>query len=218
MGKRVFSLLILFVILTSFLSFCCAEQFDFPDLYKVEIDRSGREIIVPHYAVREIKQATKIGVIHGYDDGTFKPYDSIKRSEFLKMLIVLATNRSFDFESVISDYSRWWGKYVTIAEMQGIVDKNQFTLDEWEEPITRLEAVMMLSKTQIRMKSIEQNRLGRIDYYTDIDSLTEDEKALLKHAVKYDLLEGMLDGSVDKFEPNKQFTRGEAAAALMRIY
>ena len=186
----------------------------------MEINRWGREeeVDMPEDIIRNIKQAVGIGVIQGYPDGTFKPHDSIKRSEFAKMLIVLATNRSFDFDSVITTHQGyWWGKYITIAEMQGIVNKNQFSDREWEEPITRLEAVMMLSKTQIRMKGIEQNQLGTL-VYTDIGSLTDDEKALLKHAVKYDLLEGMRDGTIDKFEPNKHFTRAEAAVALMRIY
>ena len=223
MKKRVCSLLMLFVILTSFISCCYASattgtiELLFPDLaYEVK-DRNGKVQVKYHYAVREVHQATRIGFIQGYDDGTFRPFDSIKRSEFVKMLIVLATNRNFDFSSVESNYQTWWGGYISVAEMQGIIDKNQFTLKEWEEPITRLEAVVMLSKTQIKMKGIPQNQIGRL-IYKDIGSLTDDEKALLLHAVKYDLLEGMKDGSVELFEPNKNFTRGEAAAALMRIY
>ena len=224
MSKRVWSLLMLFVILTSFISFCYASdtaapniELLFPDLkYEVK-DKMGRVTFKYYYAIREVHQATRIGFIQGYDDGTFKPFDSIKRSEFVKMLIVLATNRNFDFSSVESEYNTWWGGYIAVAEMQGIVNRGQFTLEEWEEPITRLEAVMMLSKTQIKMKGIPQNQIGKL-VYKDIDSLTDDEKALLLHAVKYDLLEGMKDGSIELFEPNKNFTRGEAAAALMRIY
>ena len=86
-----------------------------------------------------------------------------------------------------------------------------------KEPITRLEMVLMLSKTQIKMKNIPQNQIGHL-VYTDIDDLTDDERDLLLHAAKYDLLEGMKDGTSKLFEPNKNLTRGEAAAALMRIY
>ena len=133
------------------------------------------------------------------------------------MLMVLATNRTFDFASVDTNYKSWAGAYVTIAEMQGVIEKGIYTDETLKEPITRLEMVLMLSKTQIRMKSIPQNQIGKL-VYTDIKNLTDDEKDLLLHAVKYDLLEGMKDGTSKLFEPNKNLTRGEAAAALMRIY
>ena len=102
--------------------------------------------------------------------------------------------------------------------MQGVIDKNQYTAEDLENPITRLEAVLMLAKTQIRMKSIPQNQLGTIDHYTDLKSLTDDEKALVLHAAKYDLLPGMKDGTSKTFEPKKNLTRAEAAYALMRVY
>ena len=101
--------------------------------------------------------------------------------------------------------------------MQGVIDVGAYTDETLKQPITRLEMVLMLSKTQIKMKGIPQNQLGSL-VYTDINTLTEDEKDLLLHAVKYDLLEGMSDGTSKLFEPNKNLTRGEAAAALMRIY
>ena len=101
--------------------------------------------------------------------------------------------------------------------MQGVIDKGAYTDEKLKKPLTRLEMVLMLSKTQIKMKGIPQNQIGSL-VYTDISKLTDDEKDLLLHAVKYDLLEGMRDGTNKKFEPNKNLTRGEAAAALMRIY
>jgi len=85
----------LFVILISFANCCFATTTEtaplellFPDLkYEVK-DRYGRTEIKYHYAVIEVHQATRIGFIKGYDDGTFRPFDPIKRSEFTKMLIL----------------------------------------------------------------------------------------------------------------------------------
>ena len=184
----------------------------FNDIYTIE---NGK--IREHFAVREITQATNIKVISGYPDGTFRPNESISREEFIKMLMALATNRTFDFASVDTEYTSWAGQYVTIAEMQGVIEKGTYTDQSLKEPITRLEMVLMLSKTQIRMKGIPQNEEGSL-VYTDIDNLTKEEKDLILHAAKYDLLEGMQDGTITLFEPNKNLTRGEAAAALMRIY
>ncbi|MBQ8298590.1 MAG: S-layer homology domain-containing protein [Clostridia bacterium] len=192
-------------------------KYKYPDLEWTEYDKIGRPINVVHPAAREIVQATNIGVMNGYPDGYFRPDEPIIRCEFIKMLIGLATNRSFDFASTDSEYTGWYGPYVTIAEMQGVIDKNQYTLEELEEPITRLEMILMLSKTQIRMKGIPQTQIGTL-VYTDIANLTQEEKDLILHAADYDLLEGMKDGTEKLLQPNKYLTRGEAAAALMRIY
>ncbi len=218
MKKQVIFLsLIIMMLLMMFFQTCFAKEYKFPDIWWTEKDRYGKEYIVEHFAVREITQATNIGVIEGYEDGTFRPNNSISREEFIKMLMVLATNRTFDFESVDTKYKSWAGPYVTIAEMQGVIQPGTYTDETLKEPITRLEMVLMLSKTQIKMKGIPQNQLGSL-VYTDINSLTDEEKDLLLHAAKYDLLEGMRDGTSKLFEPNKNLTRGEAAAALMRIY
>lgn len=224
MKKQVLVISVIMLILTMFFQTCFASTVDdltskykFPDLYKWGKDRWGNDIILEYFAVREITQATNIKVIEGYPDGYFRPENTISREEFIKMLMVLATNRTFDFESVDTKYASWAGSYVTIAEMQGVIEPGTYTDETLKEPITRLEMVLMLSKTQIKMKGIPQNQLGSL-VYTDIDNLTDDEKDLLLHAAKYDLLEGMADGSSKLFEPNKNLTRGEAAAALMRIY
>lgn len=194
-----------------------ADKYSYPDLVWQERLPNGHMRTVVHSAAKEITKATNIGVIDGYPDGTFKPNDPIKKSEFIKSLIVLATNRTFDFTNVDSKYNAWYGPYVTIAEMQGVIEKNQYTEKELEEPITRLEMILMLAKTQIKMKGIPQNQMGTLTY-SDIGYLTQEEKDLIIHAQKYDLLEGMRDGTTTLLKPDQLLTRGEAAAALIRIY
>lgn len=189
----------------------------YPDLTWVTYDLEGRATRHYHYALREIIQSTNIGVMQGYPDGFFKPDEPIIRSEFIKMLVSLATNKNFDFGSVDSEYDDWYGPYVTLAEMQGIIGKNKYTVQELEEPITRIEMILMLAKTQIYMKGIPQTQIGTLKY-TDLNKLTQDERDLVLHAADYDLLEGMKDGTETLLRPNQFLTRGEAAAALMRIY
>ncbi len=224
MKRRVLSMVLLVAMMVSVVNgsvvaeIIYSSQYVFPDIAWYEMDNFGN--MVEHkYYVREITQAYNIGFIDGYEDGTFKPLNSISREEFVKMLMVLATNWTFDFAGVDTKYpATWWaGPYVTIAEMQGVVDKGKWTQEEWKKPITRLEMVLMLAKTQIYMKGIPQNQEGQLKY-KDIKGLTQEEKDLLLHAVKYDLLEGMKDGTSAYFEPKALLTRGEAAAALMRVY
>ena len=133
------------------------------------------------------------------------------------MLMGISTNRTFNFSAIPTSYTNWAGKYVTLAEMQGVIEKGQYSEEELEKPITRLEVVCMLAKVQIKMKGIAQNQLGSL-IFTDIDALTQEERDLLLHAASYDLLEGMKDGTMKQFEPDKNITRAETARALVRIY
>ena len=225
MKRFVILVLSLIMILMSF-QVCFAEITPlFPDLTYPVYDAKGNIVknkdgtiktqLDP--ATKEINKAVKIKVISGYPDGTFRPKESISREEFIKMLMALATNRTFDFDSVDSEYTSWAKGYVTIAEMQCVIDKGAYTDETLKEPITRIEMILMLSKTQIKMKGIPLNQSGTL-VFTDIDYLTKDEKDLVLHAAKYDLLEGMKEGKNKLLEPNKNLTRSEAAAALMRIY
>lgn len=218
MKKFVFSALAVGIIATSMIGLSYAVTSKYPDLTWTAYRSNGTTYTAVHHAKREIEQATSIGIMEGYPDGTFKPDDNITRSEFIKILIGLATNRTFDFSNVDSEYKTWYGPYLTIAEMQGIVDKGQYTEKELDEPITRIEMIFMLAKTTINMKGKPLTQVGNINNYTDISNYTKDEKDLIRHAAQYDLLEGMRDGTSTLLEPNKNLTRGEAAKALMNVY
>ena len=240
MKKRITFVLIASIMMISALGTIFAAEYKYedeytrgnryPDLTWTTYDLTGKPKQHYHFALREIIQATSIGVMEGYPKepgdpdvfgpdtkGMFKPDEPIIRCEFIKMLVTLATNRNFDFGSTDSEYKEWYGAYVTIAEMQGLIEKNQYTIEELEEPITRIEMILMLAKTQIYMKGIPQTQIGTLKY-TDLNKLSQDEKDLVLHAADYDLLEGMKDGTETLLRPSQYLTRGEAAAALMRIY
>lgn len=218
MNKAIWCMFVLIFALSSTYAFNVKKNVDFPDLVKTVINpKTKKEEEVAHEARREILIAARVGFIDGYPDGTFGPDNPITRAEFIKMLMGLATNRTFDFDSIPTTYSNWAGKFVSLAEMQGIIEKGRYTDSELEEPITRIEVICMLAKVQIKMKGIPQSKIGHL-IYNDIDDLTEEEKELLLHAASFDLLEGMKDGSIESIEPNKEITRAETARALVRIY
>lgn len=199
-------------------SFEVRNNVDFSDLSTQVYNKQKREYeTVYHDDKREILMAARIGFLEGYEDGTFRPDNPITRAEFIKMLMGISTNRTFNIYSIPTTYKNWAGRYVTLAEIQGIIESGKYTEEELEEPITRIEVVCMLAKVQLKMKGIAQSQLGSL-IFTDIDDLTEEEKDLLLHAASYDLLEGMKDGSMKQFEPDKNITRAEIARALVRIY
>lgn len=218
MKKVLIFMLAMVAMITSFATVNAITTITFPDLSWEVYDKDLRDYVTVHHdCEREILIASQIGVINGYEDGTFKPDNPVTRAEFIKMLMGLATNQTFNFNNIPTKYTSWARRYVSLAEIQGIIETGKYTEKQLEEPITRLEMVCMLAKVQIKMKGIPQNQLGSL-IYTDIDRLTDEEKGLLLHAAHYDLLEGMSDGTLKSFKPAQNITRGEAAKALIRIY
>ncbi len=201
------------------------ETLIFPDLQTVVKDERGRDVIdyetkqkyyKYHYATNEILKATAIGLISGYQDGTFKPDETITKAEFLKLAIGLSINRNFDLSAMPKNLKHWVGPYIAVAEMQKVVEVGEYNDFNLDEPITRIEMICILSKIQINMKGISQYRDAELPNYTDIETLTEEEKELLLHAARYELIEGMFDS--DTIRPYDNLTRGDAAMAIMRIY
>lgn len=201
------------------------ETLVFPDLQTVVKDDRGRDVIdyvteqkyyKYHYATNEIIKATAIGLISGYQDGTFKPNETITKGEFIKLAIGLAVNRNFDISAIPTNLKHWSAPYVAVAEMQNVVNVGEYNDFNLNEPITRIEMICILSKIQINMKGISQYRDAELPNYTDIDTLTEEEKELLLHAARYELIAGMFDTLT--IRPYDNLTRGDAAMAIMRVY
>ena len=226
--KKAVSIIILLAMLMNMCATFVIASDVFPDLAIQQFDEKGKPILdkvtkqpvyKDHEASKDIIKSTKIGLIEGYrqEDGSyvFKPEQTITRAEFLKMAMILSTNSTFDFDTIPADLSHWAGKYVKVAEMQRVLKKGQYTDENLDKPITRIEMISLLSNIQINMKGIAQNRQGTLPY-TDIDKLTEEEKGLLLHAAKYELIKDML--KLTRFEPNKNLTRAEATVAILRIY
>ncbi len=197
----------------------------FPDLQTIAYDQFGKpkkdyktnQILYKYnIATNEILKATKIGLIVGYEDGTFRPNATITKAEFIKLAICLATNRNFDFSAIKTNIDHWSAPYVAIAEMQNVVAKDQYNDSNLEEPITRIEMICILSKIQINMKGISQYREANLPNYTDIENLTTEEKDMLLHAAKYELIPDMFRTMT--IRPYDNLTRAEAVMAIMRVY
>ena len=105
---RLFKLVLLGVALLAFASIGFAEGFSDVDgyLYKDSIVR-----------------LKEINVLNGYEDGSFKPFNSVNRAEMLKMIFVALDEDAVDYEGgCFSDVKEeWFAPYVCRAKDLGIV-------------------------------------------------------------------------------------------------
>ena len=214
------------------------DNLKFSDLQIEALDARGRRIEIRedkekipgyynNFAINEILKGSEIGIIEGYEDGTFKPDNPVGKGDFIKLAISLALgannnsngiNRIDNYEIRVP-FEHYTAKYVAIAEMQGVIEHNQINSMNVDDPITRLEVILILSNIQIKMKGISQFTDGELPKYTDISPLTAEEKALVLHAARYRLLENMESTTQEiELKPFANMTRAEVARALMRVY
>ncbi|MGD9567971.1 MAG: S-layer homology domain-containing protein [Sedimentibacter sp.] len=161
-----------------------------------------------HWAKETIQEWFDNGRIKGYEDGSFKPDNSITRAEFMTMV-----NSAYDFEELaeinFSDavQEEWYYAEVQKAVGAGyIVGDNDDTVRPQDE-ITRQEVAVVIS----RLNSLEQN--------SDVTKF-EDEAEIADWAVGFvgAVAEaGYMIGDDNKnFNPSNDITRAEALVTLDR--
>ena len=132
-----------------------------------------------------ISTLSNLGIITGYEDGTFRPNASISRAEF----VTIAT-RFFDYaaeyEGAFSDvsYSSWYADFVQAAVDMGLVNGYENGTFRPNASITRAEAVAIVNRVLLRrpdadhllpwsvMNTFSDNVLESAWYYEDIQEAT----------------------------------------------
>lgn len=132
-----------------------------------------------------ISTLSNLGVITGYEDGTFRPNASISRAEF----VTIAT-RFFDYtaeyEGTFSDvsYLSWYADFVQAAVDMGLVNGYENGTFRPNASITRAEAVAIVNRVLLRrpdadhllpwsvMNTFSDNVLESAWYYEDIQEAT----------------------------------------------
>ena len=112
------------------------------------------DVTEENYHYVEINELGKEGIVNGYDDGTFHPYDTINRAEALK--IIIETLYGFSDESYVEPDKRpfqdvplgaWHSKYIVTAKDLGIIHGyDDGTFRPWET-INLAEALTMIAQS-----------------------------------------------------------------------
>lgn len=173
---------------------------------------SFSDLPTTHWAYANITKLVDDGVVSGYPDGTFRPSGTITRGEFTKLLVLTIFGQSYDKVLKKDGYEHWALPYVRTAELRKILAEDEFTINNINEPITRIEMVRMVSRADIHIRKSDMNVEGELPF-SDTADLGETDKLLLLHAVSRKLLEGNSDGT---FAPDHNMTRAQAATVIYR--
>jgi len=100
---------------------------------------------------KDILRLASLGVISGYDDGTFRPEDPVKRQEFAKLLVEMLglgsvanmmKGQAVPFADVPAN--SWASGYINVAVTMGIINGYPDGTFKPENPVTYAEALKMI--------------------------------------------------------------------------
>lgn len=90
-----------------------------------------------HWAFQSVSKLVSDGTISGYEDGTFRPDNTVTRAEFVKMIGKGPERRETDFSDVPKEH--WGYEYIMYSGL-----KSNGNLFEPDRPITRGETAELL--------------------------------------------------------------------------
>jgi len=151
------------------------------------------------------------GIVNGYNDGSFKPFNEINRAELLK-IIMEANNTEIinPTENCFPDvpHSQWYAPYICTAKENGFIkgyDDNTF---KPENSINKVEALKMLGEIfQWDLDSTSETTL-----FSDTDS-SEWYAPYLKYAKN----KNYLPVAGNLYSPSSNITRGSISETLFRF-
>ena len=162
-----------------------------------------------------VSKLVEKGHVAGYTDGTFKPHNNIRVSEFTKILV-----SALDYKISLVKGRYWAEGYINKAGELGIIKDGEF--DDYERYITRGEMARMIVRAGMGTRAEEKGlSLDVPENYTEYASMITDysdiEPDLQEIALKVftsGIITGLPDGSLG-FDKNA--TRAEASTIIIRF-
>lgn len=164
-----------------------------------------------HWAETNIRDFVTKGHIDGYPDNTFKPDNSIKRSEFVKLV-----NKVFGFTEAgtenFNDVSEkdWFYNDVRIAVKAGYINGKSATKFDPEAYITREEVAKIVTTIMNKV----DNDLDKLSGFADANTVSDWAKPYMEGAIEAGYISGY-PGNIIK--SMGRTSRAESVVVLGRI-
>ncbi len=162
------------------------------------------------------------GLISGYDDGRFGPWDNISRGQVATILHRITGSPSADaatFDDV--DYSQYYGEAIDWARASGVISGYSGTNDFGpDNPVTREEFATMLSNYADRVGGVDvSSDCAALDGIPGAESVSSWARESMGWAVDRGILSGVVqaDGT-SRVEPQGRTQRSQAAKMVTVLH
>jgi len=161
------------------------------------------------WAYSAISELFEKGIIAGYNEYKFKPNDSVKREEFVKMIVCCLNLENEDYQSVFQDVAGDWSeKYVSIAYNHKLVNGIGEGLFGKGREIARQDMAVMVYNALISRGYVPAGA-----DYTFYDECSDYARIAISELSTLGIINGMGDGI---FNPHGASTRAQAAVIISR--
>ncbi|WP_085991039.1 S-layer homology domain-containing protein [Oceanobacillus senegalensis] len=126
------------------------------------------DVAEDHEAYQEVKDLVRAGVVNGYEDGTFKPEQSVIRSEAAKMLAVIRGMEGAEGHAPFSDINEgsWYADAVHALYADGVIHGYEDGTFGPNETMLRSEFAklvveaydMEIVRTELPFKDVAENK------------------------------------------------------------
>lgn len=180
-----------------------------------------------------INEMAELGYIKGYEDGTFKPNNTISKTEALILLsrMIGVNDESFadsvefavdEYKGTLSKFSTNYAKEVSFLLYTGVLKADELdgylSSSNKNTALKRYEAAILLTKLLGAEEEVESNAFVSSSY-ADTVEIPVSARAYVEYVKESGIMQGM--GNNDKgqpmFSPNTSVTRSQMAKMLCSL-
>ena len=161
-----------------------------------------------------VRYAVEQGLVNGYNDGTFRPEATIRRSEVVTILYRAAGSPAPEGSAVFPDVpsGEWFAPAVSWAAEQGIVLGYNDGLFHPERPVTRAQLAVLFC----RCAGADLGGRDALNAFPDRQDVPDWAEYEMAWAVEQGLINGSRVGGQIRLQPLNQATRAQFVAILQR--
>ena len=96
-----------------------------------------------------VSTLSRMGILGGYEDGSFRPSATITRAEFAKIAVSFFEYEDIEAENIFTDVAEgsWYENFVAVAAEIGLIEGYEGSVFRPDESITRAEACTIINRT-----------------------------------------------------------------------
>ena len=189
-----------------------------------DVDKNSHE-----WAIDAIEKMVELGVINGYDDGTFKPDKTVTKLEALvltsRILGVNAPENEALLDAAVKKYGETVDKFnlsfgtneVCYLLVKNIIKESELTdyigKSNSSSGMKRYEVAVLMTKAFDAEEEVSKNLITTLEFND-----AEDIPAYAKKYVEYVTQNGIMNGVGDNlFSPNTDVTRAQIALLMNKL-
>lgn len=164
-----------------------------------------------HWAKSNIEKLVGLGIVDGYEDGSFKPDKNINVDAFIKLVVT-----GLDYTDIKNAEGYWATNYINKAVELSIIQDGQF--DSYNRIISREEMASITARALGQIEEMEnRNKAENLDFIKSciLDFNIIDNKYQQNVVDCYSI--GLITGKPNGFDPKGNATRAEAVTVIVRL-